>query len=116
MKKDIHPEFKKVVFKDVSTGFQILTKSTVRSKNTTELNGKTYPLVTFDVSSSSHPFYTGKHRLMDTEGRAEKFRKKYLRNASGAKASSSPTATDKKPAPSKNKPPSSDQKTAKKTT
>ncbi len=79
MKKNIHPEFREVVFKDVSTQFQIITKSTVKSKNTVELNGKSYPLVTFDVSSSSHPFYTGKQRLLDTEGRAEKFRKKYAK-------------------------------------
>ena len=77
MKKDIHPEFREVVFKDVSTQFYIITKSTMNSKNTIELKGKTYPLVTFDVSSSSHPFYTGQQRLVDTEGRAEKFRKKY---------------------------------------
>ena len=90
MKKDIHPEFKEVVFKDVSTQFYIITKSTMNSKNTIELNGKTYPLVTFDVSSSSHPFYTGKQRLIDTEGRAEKFRKKY-----GSRQTASP-ATKKK--------------------
>ena len=79
MKKKIHPEFREVVFKDVSNKFQILTKSTVKSKNTIELNGKNYPLVTFDVSSSSHPFYTGQQRLLDTEGRAEKFRKRYAK-------------------------------------
>lgn len=79
MKKDIHPEFREVVFKDVSTQFNIITKSTMKSKNTIDLNGKTYPLVTFDVSSSSHPFYTGQQRLLDTEGRAEKFRKKYAK-------------------------------------
>ena len=79
MKKDIHPNFKEVVFKDVSTQFHIITKSTVKSKNSIELNGKTYPLVTFDVSSSSHPFYTGEQRLLDTEGRAEKFREKYAK-------------------------------------
>ena len=79
MKKKIHPEFREVVFKDVSSKFYIITKSTVKSKNTTELNGKSYPLVTFDVSSASHPFYTGQQRLLDTEGRAEKFRKKYAK-------------------------------------
>ncbi len=79
MKKDIHPDFREVVFKDVSSDFHILTKSTVKSKNTIELDGKTYPLITFDVSSSSHPFYTGKQRLLDTEGRAEKFRRRYAR-------------------------------------
>ena len=82
MKKDIHPEFREVVFKDVSTQFHIITKSTMKSKSTIELKGKTYPLVTFDVSSSSHPFYTGQQRLVDTEGRAEKFRKKYGKSAS----------------------------------
>ncbi|MDE0119368.1 MAG: type B 50S ribosomal protein L31 [Bdellovibrionales bacterium] len=79
MKKKIHPEFREVVFKDVSTQFHIITKSTVKTKNTTELNGKSYPVVTFDVSSASHPFYTGQQRLLDTEGRAEKFRKKYAK-------------------------------------
>lgn len=77
MKKKIHPKFEEVVFKDVSTQFQIITQSTVKTKKTVEIKGKTYPLVTFDVSSSSHPFYTGKQRLIDTEGRAERFRKKY---------------------------------------
>jgi len=79
MKKDIHPEFRDVVFKDVSTQFHIVTKSTVKTKHSIELDGKTYPLVTFDVSSNSHPFYTGQQRLLDTEGRAEKFRKKYAK-------------------------------------
>lgn len=79
MKKKIHPEFREVVFKDVSTQFQIITHSTVKSKKTVEIEGTTYPLITFDVSSSSHPFYTGKQRLIDTEGRAEKFRKKYAK-------------------------------------
>ena len=79
MKKQGHPEFREVVFKDVSTQFHIVTRSTVKSKQSIELNGKTYPLMTFDVSSSSHPFYTGQQRLLDTAGRAEKFRKKYAR-------------------------------------
>lgn len=77
MKKDIHPKVQKVVFKDISTGFQIVTSSTVQSKETTEIDGKTYPCVNFDVSSKSHPFYTGQQRMLDTEGRAEKFMKKY---------------------------------------
>ena len=77
MKKDIHPQSRKTVFKDVSCGFQIITTSTVQTKNTVKIDGKTYPLVTFDVSSASHPFYTGRQRLVDTEGRAEKFTKKY---------------------------------------
>lgn len=77
MKKDLHPKTRKVVFKDVSTGFQILTTSTAQTKDSIEWEGKTYPCVNFDVSSDSHPFYTGKQRMLDTEGRAERFMKKY---------------------------------------
>ena len=77
MKKDIHPKTRPVVFKDISSGFQIITSSTVETKQSIELEGKSYPLVSFDVSSASHPFYTGKQRLLDTEGRAERFMKKY---------------------------------------
>lgn len=77
MKKDIHPKLRDVVFKDISCGFELVTQSTIQTKETTQIKGKTYPLATFDVSSSSHPFYTGQQRLVDTEGRAEKFMKKY---------------------------------------
>ena len=77
MKKDIHPKTREVVFKDLSSGFQILTTSTVQTKQTVEFEGKTYPMAPFDVSSASHPFYTGKQRLLDTEGRAKRFMKKY---------------------------------------
>lgn len=78
MKKGVHPDFREVVFRDVSTDWSYLTKSTVKSKETTKwTDGKEYPLVTVDISSQSHPFYTGKQRLIDTEGRAEKFKKKY---------------------------------------
>lgn len=77
MKKDIHPQTRPVVFKDISSGFQIITHSTVDTKQTIEIKGVSYPLVSFDVSSASHPFYTGKQRLVDTEGRAERFMKKY---------------------------------------
>ena len=85
MKKGIHPTFREVVFKDVSTQFHIITKSTVQTKHSIELDGKTYPLVNFDVSSSSHPFYTGKQNLIDTEGRAEKFRKWYAARSKSSK-------------------------------
>lgn len=77
MKKNIHPKIREVVFKDISCGFEMITQSTAYSKETIEISGKKYPLVTFDVSSHSHPFYTNKQRLVDTEGRAEKFLKKY---------------------------------------
>lgn len=78
MKRDLHPEFRPVVFKDVSSDFELLTKSTINSKETIKWqDGNEYPLVKVDISSASHPFFTGKQRMIDTEGRAEKFRKKY---------------------------------------
>lgn len=77
MKKDLHPKTRLVVFKDISNGFQLITESTVESNKSISIDGKDMPLVSFDVSSSSHPFYTGKQRLLDIEGRAERFVKKY---------------------------------------
>lgn len=77
MKKEIHPEFREVVFKDVSCDFTLLTKSTIKAKETIQLDGKEYPVVKVEISSGSHPFFTGQQRLIDTEGRAEKFKKKY---------------------------------------
>ena len=77
MKKEIHPEFREVCFKDVSCDWSYVTKSTIYSKDSIEIDGKTMPLVKVDISSQSHPFYTGKQRLVDAEGRAEKFKKKF---------------------------------------
>lgn len=81
MKKDIHPKLNTVVFRDISCNFELITQSTLSSKETVTIKGKTYPLITFDVSSQSHPFYTGQQRLLDTEGRAEKFLKKYKKKS-----------------------------------
>ncbi|MPV50723.1 MULTISPECIES: type B 50S ribosomal protein L31 [unclassified Pseudactinotalea] len=78
MKKDIHPEYQPVVFRDISANFSILTKSTISSANTVEWeDGNTYPVVDVDISSASHPFYTGKQKILDTAGRVEKFRRRY---------------------------------------
>lgn len=77
MKKDIHPNYRDVVFQDVSSDFQILTRSTIKTDLTTSFEGKEYPLVKLDISSASHPFYTGKTKILDTEGRIDKFRKKF---------------------------------------
>jgi large subunit ribosomal protein L31 len=78
MKKGIHPEYRPVVFHDVSCDFSILTRSTIKSTETIQwTDGKTYPLVKLEISSGSHPFFTGKQKLMDTAGRVEKFNKKY---------------------------------------
>ena len=81
MKADIHPEYKDVVFQDISTGETYITRSTIEktSGDTITLDGKDYPLVRVEVSSASHPFYTGKQTLVDTEGRVEKFKQKYAR-------------------------------------
>jgi large subunit ribosomal protein L31 len=78
MKEGIHPENYEVVFQDVTTDFAILTRSTKKSKETIQwTDGKTYPLIKVDVSSKSHPFYTGKHKTIETGGRVDKFRKRY---------------------------------------
>ena len=81
MKKGIHPEnYRDVVFRDVSAGVTFLIKSTVASdKTTTWEDGNEYPLVDLDVSSASHPFYTGEQRIFDSAGRVEKFQQKYKR-------------------------------------
>lgn len=77
MKKDIHPEYKEVLFYDVTTGDKMLSKSTRIPEEMMEFEGKEYPVIRLDISSSSHPFYTGQKRILDTEGRIEKFKKKY---------------------------------------
>lgn len=78
MKQGIHPEYRPVVFRDVSADFAFLTRSTVTSEKTIEWeDGTTYPVVDVDVSSASHPFSTGRSRVLDTAGRVEKFRQRY---------------------------------------
>ncbi|MDO4695828.1 type B 50S ribosomal protein L31 [Porphyromonas sp.] len=78
MKKDIHPEnYRKVVFKDMSNEEIFITRSTANTKETIEIDGETYPLIKVEISSSSHPFYTGKAKLVDTAGRVDKFMNRY---------------------------------------
>ncbi|GAC68658.1 type B 50S ribosomal protein L31 [Gordonia soli] len=78
MKPGIHPDYHPVVFQDASTGGQFLTRSTITSDRTIEwTDGQTYPLVVVDVTSESHPFWTGATRLLDTAGRVERFRQRY---------------------------------------
>lgn len=80
MKKELHPKMYDVVFKDVSCDFAFLGKSTMKSGETIKWeDGKEYPLLKVEISSASHPFYTGKQRVMDTEGRIDRFKKKYGR-------------------------------------
>ncbi len=74
MKKGIHPEYRPVVFRDAGADFAFLTRSTVETNKTIEWeDGNTYPLVELDVSSASHPFYTGRQRIVDTGGRVQRF-------------------------------------------
>lgn len=78
MKKDIHPKnYRLVVFKDMSNGTTFISKSTVATKETIEIDGVEYPLVKLEISNTSHPFYTGKMKLVDTAGRVDKFMNRY---------------------------------------
>lgn len=78
MKADIHPEYREVVFQDISSDFAFKTRSTIKTGETIQWeDGQEYPLVKVEVSSKSHPFYTGKHKIVDSGGRVDKFRKRY---------------------------------------
>jgi large subunit ribosomal protein L31 len=78
MKKEIHPEnYRPVVFKDMSNEEIFISRSTVNARETIEIDGVTYPLVKLEITSASHPFYTGKQKLVDTAGRVDKFMSRY---------------------------------------
>ena len=78
MKKNIHPQYRPVVFADTSSGKRFLINSTIKCKETTKWDdGQEYPLFKIEISSDSHPFYTGKMKFVDSAGRVEKFAKKY---------------------------------------
>src|SRR5438309_11360540 len=78
MKKDIHPNYRPVIFLDSTANFSFLTRSTVKSNETMKWSdGKDYPVVRLDISSASHPFFTGKMKFIDTTGRVETFQRKY---------------------------------------
>lgn len=78
MKTDIHPNYAPIVFRDLASGATFLTRSTATSDRTIEWeDGNTYPVIDVEISSESHPFYTGKQRIMDSAGRVEKFKSRY---------------------------------------
>ncbi len=77
MQAGIHPPYRPVVFRDTSVGACFLTRSTITSDQTIELDGEVYAVIDVDISSASHPFWTGKGRVVDTEGRIEKFNRRY---------------------------------------
>ncbi|MFD1717191.1 type B 50S ribosomal protein L31 [Georgenia deserti] len=84
MKSGIHPEYGPVVFRDAAAGFAFLTRSTLRPEQTVEWeDGRTYPVVDVDISSASHPYWTGRSRVLDSEGRVERFRRRYGRARRG---------------------------------
>ena len=95
MKPDLHPEYRPVVYQDTSSDFAFLTRSTIQTDETIEWeDGNTYPLAKLEISSASHPFYTGKQILVDSGGRVERFRRRYAkagvdteRKAGGSSAS-----------------------------
>lgn len=81
MKKDLHPtNYRPVVFKDMSNGDMFLSRSTCKTSETIEFEGETYPLIKLEISNTSHPFYTGKSKLVDTAGRVDKFMSRYARS------------------------------------
>ncbi len=77
MKQGIHPDYHQVVFMDSSTGKKFLAGSTMGSKETTDYEGKDYPLIRVEITSDSHPFYTGKQKFAQADGRIDRFNKKY---------------------------------------
>ncbi len=86
MKKGIHPEsYRPVVFKDMSNDEVFISRSTIQAKETIEIDGVTYPLVKLEITSASHPFYTGKQKLVDTAGRVDKFMNRYAKRVQNKK-------------------------------
>lgn len=105
MKEGIHPNYRPVVFQDTAADYAFLTRSTVKTdKKIKWEDGQEYPLVTIEISSASHPFYTGRQKLMDTAGRVERFEKRFAktegktieRKAQGTKAAPKMSSTVKK--------------------
>lgn len=98
MRQGIHPEYRDVVFQDMQTDFKFITRSTVATRDSIEMDGKTYPLIKLDTSSESHPFYTGAQTRIVETGRVEKFRQKFAAkteqvNAAAAEAVKAKEAT-----------------------
>ena len=86
MKKGLHPEnYREVVFKDMSNEEIFITRSTVATKETIEIVGVTYPLVKFEITNTSHPFFTGKQKLVDNAGHVDKFMSRYAKHMQGKK-------------------------------
>lgn len=89
MKPDIHPQYRPVVFQDNSSGEKWLTRSTIETTETVEFEGDTYPLAKVEISSYSHPFFTGTMKIVDTAGRVERFERRYGARRKSKKAAGS---------------------------
>jgi large subunit ribosomal protein L31 len=98
MKDSIHPKYRFVVFRDVSVNFQFLGRSCAEARETVVYEGTEYPCINLDISSMSHPFYTGTQKLLDTEGRVDRFKRKY---GFGAAPAAAPAAAETSAAESK---------------
>lgn len=103
MKKDIHPKYRPVVFMDTANGKKFLCASTVATSQTTEFEGKEYDLYLVAVSSASHPFFTKSSKLIDTEGRIEKFTKRYARPLAIEKEEKKEDSKEQKKSPASSK-------------
>lgn len=84
MKKNTHPEYQEILFVDSSTGYRFVCRSALKTKEVETFEGKEYPLYRLSISSSSHPFFTGKTGIVDREGRVDKFNKRYPKAAANA--------------------------------
>lgn len=93
MKPDLHPEYREVVFQDTSSDLRFITRSTIETNETVEHEGETYPLAKVEISSESHPFYTGKQILLDSGGRVERFRRRYAKMGVQGETSEAPAAS-----------------------
>ena len=96
MKADIHPEYHPVLFVDLSSGYEFLTRSTMTSEERRDVDGVEAYVVRLDITADSHPFFTGEQRIVDTAGRVERFRRRYQR--SGGAAAEAEPASDEAPA------------------
>jgi large subunit ribosomal protein L31 len=95
MKPDIHPEYRPVVFQDQSSGDNIIVGSTMQTSETITVDGVEYPLAKVELSSRSHPFFTGQMKIVDTAGRVERFERRYgARRGKAAAAPAEETATE----------------------
>ena len=101
MKKDVHPDYRPVVFQDTAANYSFLTRSTIKTNKTVMWeDGNEYPLVTLDISSASHPFYTGEQRIVDTAGQVDRFMRR-LQTAQSRQAESAQRRQTKQEQPRK---------------